>query len=364
MEYQICNCCIMDTTDREIIFDSEGRCNHCKNAEKRLHEIVLNREKYDGIISEIKLAGKNRKYDCIIGVSGGVDSSYVAWLVKELGLRPLAVHFDNGWDSELAVQNIRNLLDKLSIPLFTYVVEWQEFRDLQLSFLKASTPDCEIPTDHMIFAVLNFIAYKKGIKYIINGHNTSSESILPKSWSYGHVDWRYIKDIHKIYGTRKLKTYIHQSMLDYIYYNYVEKIKSYSILDYIDYDKEKAKDFLIREYSWRDYGGKHFESFYTKFYQAYILPYKFGADKRRMHYSSLIIAGQMSREEALKRIQMSQYDKSTLERDIEYFCEKMQISKNEFDEIMKAKPRSYHEYKNLENSFIGKVVSKLNDINL
>ena len=186
----------------------------------------------------------------------------------------------------------------------------------------------------MIFAVLNFIAYKKGIKYIINGHNTSSESILPKSWSYGHVDWRYIKDIHKIYGTRKLKTYIHQSMLDYIYYNYVEKIKSYSILDYIDYDKEKAKDFLIREYSWRDYGGKHFESFYTKFYQAYILPYKFGADKRRMHYSSLIIAGQMSREEALKRIQMSQYDKSTLERDIEYFCEKMQISKNEFDEII------------------------------
>ena len=130
MEYQICNCCIMDTTDREIIFDSEGRCNHCKNAEKRLHEIVLNREKYDGIISEIKLAGKNRKYDCIIGVSGGVDSSYVAWLVKELGLRPLAVHFDNGWDSELAVQNIRNLLDKLSIPLFTYVVEFQEFRDL------------------------------------------------------------------------------------------------------------------------------------------------------------------------------------------------------------------------------------------
>lgn len=359
MEYRICKRCIMDTTDKEIVFDSNGVCNHCKDAEKRLNLIFKNKVHYERMIANVKSAGKGREYDCVIGISGGVDSSYVAWLVKNLGLRPLAVHFDNGWDSELAVQNIRELLEKLSIPLYTYVINWQEFRDLQLSFLKASTPDSEIPTDHMIFAVLNFVAYKKHIKYIISGTNTTSESILPQSWSYGHMDWRYIKDVHRIYGERKLKTYIHQSLLDYIYYNYVAKIITFSILDYIDYDKEKAKEFLIKEFGWRDYGGKHFESFYTRFYQAYILPQKFGVDKRRMHYSSLIVAGQMDRDEALKKIQLPQYTTNELEQDLEYFCEKMQISESEFRIIMETPPKSFRDYKNYYNSIIGRVVASL-----
>ena len=358
MEYRMCNYCVMDTSDQEIAFDEQGCCNHCRNAKKKLQEIEEKKIKFDpkAFSEEVKAAGKGKKYDCIVGISGGVDSCYVMYLTKKMGLRPLAVHFDNGWDSELAVQNIKNLLEKLGVDLYTYVVDWQEFRSLQLAFFRASTPDCEIPTDHMIFPVLGMIAHKYKCKYIIMGQNTTSESILPRSWSQGHYDWRYIRSVYKMHGegSGKLKTFPHFDRPDYDYF--MRKYVWFNILDYIDYDKEAAKRFLEEKYSWRDYGGKHYESFYTKFYQTYILPVKFGYDKRRMHLSSLIVAGQLTREEALEVLKTPPYDEKTIERDIEYFLEKMQISREEFDRIMQDKPMSYWDYPNNENDLTGRVI--------
>lgn len=357
MGYQICNRCVMDTTDPDIVFDDQGICNHCKGAENALHKLKLNRESFDlsGFCDEIKKAGAKLKYDCIIGISGGVDSCYVMYLAKKYGLRPLAVHIDNGWDSELSVSNIQNLLVKLGVDLYSYVVDWQEFRDLQLSFLKASTPDSEIPTDHMIFPVMAAVAHKYGCKYVIMGHNSASESILPKAWSHGHFDWKYIKTIQKRFGTRKLKTYPYFNRVDWDYFT--RKIEWFNILDYIEYDKEEAKKFLISEFDWKDYGGKHYESFYTKFYQTYILPVKFGYDKRRAHLSSLIVANQLDREEALRTLESKPYDEATLSKDVEYFCKKMQITEKEFEDIMALEPKSFWDYPNYENDTVGKILS-------
>lgn len=363
MEYQICSYCVMDTSDPEIIFDEHGVCNHCKGAKEKLREAEEKRRSFDpeAFSARVKAAGKGKKYDCIVGISGGVDSCYVMYLVKKMGLRPLAVHLDNGWDSELAVQNIKSLLEKLDIDLYTYVVDWQEFRSLQLAFFKASTPDCEIPTDHMIFPVLGMLAHKYQCKYIITGHNNSSESILPRSWSQGHFDWRYIRSVYRIHGEGgRLKTFPHFDRPDYDYF--MRKFVWFNILDYIDYNKDETKKFLQENYGWRDYGGKHYESFYTRFYQTYILPVKFGYDKRRMHLSSLIVAGQLSREEALKMLETPPYDEKTIERDIAYFLEKMQISREEFDRIMHAKCLSYWDYPNNENDLTGKVIHGLSKL--
>lgn len=362
MEYQICKRCVMDTSDREIVFDENGICNHCKGAEEALAKAKEKRKHFnlDDFGEKVKADGKGKKYDCIVGISGGVDSCYVMYLVKKMGLRPLAAHIDNGWDSELAVQNIKNLLEKLDVDLYTYVVDWQEFRDLQLAFLKASTPDSEIPTDHMIFPVMGMLAHKYKCKYIIMGQNSSSESIRPRTWSHGHHDWKYIKTVYKMYGSGKLKTFPYFSRADFDYFQ--RKYVWFDLLDYIDYNKDEAKQFLQDNYEWRDYGGKHYESFYTRFYQTYILPTKFGYDKRRMHLSSLIAAGQLSREEALETLNSLPYDEKNIERDIEYFLGKMQISREEFDAIMKTAPLSYWDYPNNENDFTGsmiKIISKM-----
>ena len=356
MSERICARCVMDTTDPDIVFDENGICNHCRQAEQMLVEIEKHKCEKDAIIQKIKACGKGKSYDCLIGISGGVDSSYIAYLVKELGLRPLAVHFDNGWNSELAVANIHNLLEQLDIPLYTYVLDWNEFRDLQMAFLRASTPDCEVPTDHMIFATLTAAAVKFHIKNIINGQNTTSESILPKRWSYGHADWRYIKDIHRRFGSRRLKSFLHYSFLDDVYFTKVKKLQIINILDYIDYDKENAKKMLMDRFGWKDYGGKHFESFYTRFYQSYILNKKFGIDKRKMHLSSLIVAGQITRTEALRQLEEAPYDEQTIGRDIEYFKEKMELSDGEYEEIMNAPVKSYLEYKYFDNGFWGKLM--------
>lgn len=359
MEYKICKRCVMDTSDLQIQFDSNGICNHCKSAEKFLYNMEKQKKEFeiDKYIQKVKQQGEGKKYDCVIGISGGVDSCYCVYLAKHYGLRPLAVHFDNGWNSELAVQNIRLLLEKLDVDLYTYVVNWQEFRDLQLSFLRASTPDSEIPTDHMIQPVLGMMAHKYGIHSVWVGCNQASESILPDSWSHGHRDWKYIKSVYREFGTRKFKTYPHFNRMDNLYFNLY--IEWFSILDYLDYDKEKAKLFLMKEFGWKDYGGKHYESFYTKFYQTYILPVKFGFDKRRMHFSSLIMAGQMTREQALSELQKSPYNEEMIERDIEYFIEKMEITREEFDRIMSQTPKSFWDYPNYESDFIGQLQKEL-----
>ena len=347
MEYKICKNCIMDTSDPEIIFDRNGVCNYCRRYEERKSLFTPKAEDKSKLLNAMvdycKKKGKSKKYDCIIGVSGGVDSTFVAYKVKELGLRPLAVHLDNGWDAELAVSNIRNVLKKLNIELYTHVLDWDEFRSLQLAFLKASTPDSEIPSDHAIGALMKGFAAKEDVP-LIWGVNFTSESILPKSWSQGHMDWGYIKNVNNLFGTKKLKDFPHYTVYKRIYWNRIKRLRTFSLLDYIDYDKEKAKKFLIEELGWRDYGGKHHESIYTKFFQAYILPTKFGFDKRRAHLSSLILAGQATRKAALEEIGKPLYDEKELQEHLVYVPKKLGLTHEEFKVIMNTPPRKYEEF--------------------
>lgn len=353
----------MDSTDPEIKFDKNGFCNHCTNALKRLQKINYMKKDSNNLkklIKKIKQNSTKKKYDCIIGVSGGVDSTYTAYLVKKLGLHPLAIHLDNGWDSELSIKNIENICKKLNIDLYTYVIDWEEFKDLQLAFLKASTPDSEIPTDHAIVTILYKQAIKNKIKYIIGGTNVETESILPSSWSQGHMDWIYIKNIQKKFGKKELKTFPHLGYINFkIIINNIYKIKWVSILDYVDYNKEYAKKIIRKELNWKDYGGKHYESMYTKIYQSYILPTKFGYDKRKAHLSSLICSGQITKKEALEELKRPLYDQKELENDIEYLISKFNISKREFNKIMKLPIKSYHDYPNLENSYYLNILSKI-----
>jgi N-acetyl sugar amidotransferase len=352
---KVCTRCIMDTTDPDIVFDAEGVCNHCHRyetvARQRMIPPAQRKERLDQLVTEIKRAGRRRPYDCIIGVSGGVDSTYVAWVVKDLGLRPLAVHLDNGWNSELAVANIEKTLKTLGIDLFTHVIDWEEFRDLQISFLKASTPDGEVPTDHAIFALLYKIAAKQGLKHIITGTNVVSEAILPEKWGYGYFDWTYVKDVHRRFGTTGLSTYPHFSLLDLFYYVFLRRIRMVSILNFIDYNKQQAMGILQKQLGWVYYGGKHYESIYTRFYQAYLLPQKFDIDKRKAHYSNLILSGQMSRPEALEAMKVPIYPEELLEQDRQYAIKKLNLDETSFEAIMALPKRTFLDYKNNRDVF-------------
>jgi N-acetyl sugar amidotransferase len=336
--------------DPAIEFDAECICNHCRRYERLLPERVFTgkaaQDALGRVVDTLKAAGKGRDYDCLIGVSGGVDSTYVAYLTKQLGLRPLAVHIDNGWNSELAVKNIELTLHKLDIELHTEVLDWREFRDLQLSFLKASTPDMDIPADHAIAAVLWKQAGSHGIKHIISGMNFATESTFVESWAYGHWDWRYIKGLHERFGSVPLKTFPHYSIAGLAYYNFVRGIRSVSILNYVDYNKAQAMDVLVNEIGWKYYGGKHYESIYTRFIQGYILPVKFGIDKRYGHLSDLIRSGQMSRQDALDELGRPAYDDEMLRKDKDFFMKKFGMTTAQMDEIMAAPPRSFRHYKN------------------
>ena len=349
--YQACTRCIMDTaSDKNILFDEEGVCNHCRRYENMFSTRVANGEAgkvvLDSLVDKIKLEGKGNDYDCIVGVSGGVDSTYVAWMVKKLGLRPLAVHLDNGWNSELAVKNIEQVLTKLGIDLLTHVLDWEEFRDLQLSFLKASTPDGEIPSDHAISALLWREAVKRNVKYIISGMNFTTESIYVPDWAYGHSDWKYIKSIHSKFGKVKLRSYPHFSLIYLIYINILRRVRIISILNYIDYNKKDAMDLLNKELGWHYYGGKHHESIYTRFYQGYLLPKKFGIDKRYGHLSDLINAGQISREDALLEVKGPPYSELLQQEDRVYVCKKLLLKDEQFDEILAMPVKSFRDYKN------------------
>lgn len=338
----------MDTSDPLIEFDSQGICNHCKNFDSRFKSEVFKGEdakrRLTAIVETIKTSGKNKDYDCILGVSGGVDSTMLAYSVKKLGLRPLAVHFDNGWNSELAVDNIKNALDKLGIDLYTHVVDWEEFRDLQLSFLKASVANCEIPTDHAITALLFNMANKHGIKYIIGGGNVVTEGILPKAWGYYSQDLKHLSAIHKRFGKIPLKTLPKLGIFRFLYYVLVKKIKMIPLLNYLEYNKAEAIDTITRELGWRNYGGKHYESIYTRFFQGYILPKKFGYDKRRAHLSTLVCAGQLSREDALNEIMVDPYAKNNLNEDRNFVIKKFGLSEDEFQQIFSSPPKHYSEY--------------------
>lgn len=345
-EYKICTRCLMDTSDPEIQFDDKGVCNHCHDYDRMMTQKVITGaagEKYlQKLVDEMKRNGRSKPYDCIIGVSGGVDSTYVAYLVKKMGLRPLAVHMDNGWDSELAVKNIEETLKRLNIDLYTEVLDWEEFRDLQSSFLKASTPDSEIPSDHAIWAALGNMADKLKVKYIISGFNVRTESHLPRAWSQGHFDWKYIQSIQQQFGTTRLKTYPHIGF--FTYYRRLLTHRRVDILNYLHYNKAEAMKILEQELGWRYYGGKHYESIYTRFYQGYILPTKFGYDKRRCHLSSLICSGEITREQALKELQKPTYSPAMQEEDREYVVKKLGLTDEAFEAILNAPKKSFWDY--------------------
>lgn len=349
--YQICNRCVMDTTDPEIVFDSNGNCNHCNSAIESLNKVYLkpHNEKeilLNELLANIKTAKGNNKYDCVIGLSGGVDSSYLAYLVKGWGLNPLAIHVDNGWNSELAVQNIENIVKKLDIDLYTFVLDWEEFRDLQLAFIKASVVDLEMLSDNAIVAGVYKYAKKFNVKYFLDGTNLSTESIMPRSWYFSFkLDGLNIKSIYKQHGNgRKLKTYPLLNFIDFLKSIKGKTLKQASPLNYVEYDKEKAKKLITKELAWQDYGGKHGESRITMFYQNYILPNKFNVDKRKAHLSSLICSGQLTREKALLELKKELYEPSKLSEDYDFFLKKLEFTDAEFKKIMAENPKEHLEY--------------------
>jgi N-acetyl sugar amidotransferase len=344
-----CTKCILDLKDDPAIsFDEHGICNYCNYYESRSKSSWVKKDRageFKSLITDIKNAGLNKHYDCIIGVSGGVDSTYVAYLVKQQGLKPLAVHLDYGWNSELAVANITNTLNKLGIDLYTHVIDWEEIKDLQLSFLKASVVDIELINDFAIYAILHNLAKKKGIKYVLHGMNIETEGeVLPKGWAHEKFDQMNILSIHKKFGSKKLKTYPRLSFFKRYYLNIVYKLKWVGILNYVPYNKEAVKKLIIVELDWKDYGGKHFESIFTRFYQAYILPHKFHIDKRKFHYSVLICSGQMTREQALEEMKKPAYDPQMFKEDYEFVLKKLGLSEKEFEEIMSLPIRNHLEF--------------------
>ena len=334
----------MDTSDPDISFDAHGVCNHCRQYDELVSTRVLTGEAAQkeivSTVARVRRGNEKKQYDCVIGVSGGVDSSFVAFKVKQLGLRPLAVHLDNGWDSELAVKNIENLLRLLGIDLYTEVLDWDEFKNLQLAFLRSSTPDSEVPTDHAIFATLSRMARKVGVRYIISGINLRTESHLPRAWSQGHWDWKYIRSVHEQFGAVPLRTFPHMTFVE----SRRLPRRMIDILNMLDYVKCDAIRILEQELGWKYYGAKHYESIYTRFYQGYILPRKFGFDKRRTHLSSLICSGEKTRAEALRELGEASYPIELQQADREYVTKKLGITDREFAAIMSAPRRSYWDF--------------------
>lgn len=346
--YQQCSQCILDTNDDpEIAFDSLGVCSYCNQYDELEKKFVKKgsegEQQLKRIILQIKDAGKGKPYDCILGISGGVDSTYLALKAMEFGLRPLAVHFDNGWNSELAVNNIENVISKLGLDLKTFVIDWDEFKDLQLAFLRASVVDIEMITDHAILTKLYQLAIDHNIKYILSGGNIVTESILPKNWIHDKRDHINIRSIHKLYGKRSLNTFpLYTSFLKW---RVVWKgVKSVTLLDMLPYNKEEVKQVISKELGWRDYGGKHYESVFTRFYQGYILPVKFGIDKRKAHLSNLICSKQLTRTQALEELKKPGYEESMISTDYEFVLKKLSLTKEEFETIMKLPIKKHTDY--------------------
>ncbi len=349
-----CKNCILDSNDDpNLILDENGVCNHChwyySEAAYYLKQGEEGEQLLSDTISAIKEYGNNKQYDCLIGLSGGVDSSYVAYKAKQLGLRALCVHFDNGWNSEQAVMNIHHIVNKLEFDLSTYVINWEEFKDLQLAYLKASVIDIEVLTDHAIYGTMFKIAKDNDIKYVLGGHNIVTEGVLPYHWTYNKKDYINIKAIHKKYGEKMLQTYpfLDKKMKKFIKESGVEFV---NYLNWMPYVKDEVKEVLKKELDWQDYGGKHYESIWTRFYQGYILPVKFSVDKRKAHYATLICSGQMTREQALEEMKKPAYDEALFQVDKEFVLKKLGLDELEFENIMKLPVRNHREF-DTEGSF-------------
>ena len=354
----------MDSSDPGITFDSLGNCNHCNEFLTIKQNIIYHGEESDkqllSILKSIKKSGKKQKYDCLIGVSGGTDSSYVALKAVELGLKPLAVHMDNGWDSEEAVNNIKYLCTHLNIDYQSYVLNWKEFKDLQLSILKSSIAEVEIPTDVAIAGICYKVASEHNIKYILGGGNIQTEGILPDLWFYNPKDLKLLKSIQSKFGSETLKNFPSFDYKIEIYYKFIRRIKMVYLLNYMPYSKDKAIEALENQVGWKNYGGKHHESVYTRFVQSYIQPVKFNLDYRRATLSTQICTKEMTRKDALIELKNKPYDKDTLEEDKIYVSKKLGIELSELEKIMKAPPKSYKDYPNDEKKleFIYKIYKK------
>lgn len=351
-DHQICTNCVMDTTDSMIQFDENGICDHCNGFYKNILPNWDTGEKgweqLQTIVRKIKAEGQGKDFDCIMGMSGGVDSSYLTYIAKEkLGLRPLVFHVDAGWNSQEAVNNIEKLIDGLGLDLYTEVIDWEEMRDLQLAFFKAGVAHIDTPQDHAFFATMYHFASKHKIKYILTGANFSTECVKnPLEWHYHSSDLRMLRDIHSQFGSRPLVNFPLTSILWHKFYlRYFKGIQVVKPLDYVPYIKKDAVKLLSERFGWQTYPQKHFESRFTKFYEAYWQPTKFGIDKRKAQFSSLILTGQMTRDEALEELANPAYDEETIAQDFEYIATKLGISVEELQGYMDAPNKTYRDYK-------------------
>jgi N-acetyl sugar amidotransferase len=349
--YQACTRCVMDTTDPEIEFDEHGVCNHCWYFDSSVKPVwpslAGDQAKLEDMIRTVKAYGKGKRYDCIIGLSGGIDSSYLAVKVVEWGLRPLVVHVDAGWNSELAVMNIEQICRRLGLDLVTHVVDWEEMRDMQVAFLRSNLANQDVPQDHAFFAALYGYAEKAGIKYVINGSNFATESILPATWGYDAMDATHVKSIHARFGSRPRGDFPVVGFFDlYVKYPFILKMEVLRPLNWLPYNKEEAIKVLEKDYGWRYYGGKHYESRWTRFFQAYYLPYKFGYDKRKAHLSSLVVSGQMTRAMALEALNRPLYDEKLLAEDKIFIAKKLGLSLVEFEALVDQPARHFSVFPN------------------
>lgn len=356
--YQVCTNCVMDTTDSMITFDANGVCDHCidfdENVKPNWHTDERGRAELEAIVKKIKEDGKGRDFDCIMGMSGGADSSYLLHMaVKEYGLRPLVFHVDGGWNSDTAVHNINVMIDKLGLDLFTEVINWEEMKDFQLAFFKSGLPNIDIPQDHAFVATLYEFAAKYKVKYILNGGNISTECVRnPLEWIYYGTDMALIKDLRRQFSQNPMKTYPFSSVLRHKFFlRYIRRVQVFKPLNYMPYIKSDAVKFLEQEYDWKPPKQKHFESRFTKFYEGYWLPRKFGYDTRKVQLSSLILTEQMTRDEALEILKTPAISDEDAKHDFEYVATKLGISVDELQTYFDQPNKTHRDYKNQESMF-------------
>lgn len=348
--YRLCTRCVMDTSDPQILFDNEGQCNNCTRFLATLSKngIVSTDagESLARLFEKVRAAGRGKEYDCVLGISGGVDSSYAAYLCKENGLRPLAVHMDNGWDSEESVINIKNVISKLDIDYQSFVLDWEEFRNLQLAFLRASVPEAETPTDVAIPAALHQIAAEQKIQYIVSAGNFATEGMLPKSWHYNAKDLKYLSHIFGTFGFGTLRSFPTFEFRRELYYKLAKRIRFVYPLNYASVSEDDMALCLVNKFGYRRYGEKHHESRYTRFIQSYYLLKKFGIDYRRATFSAKICSGQATREHALEVLETKPYDEEQIAIDKKYIATKLEISPEELERIIELPPKWYWDYPN------------------
>lgn len=354
--YKICSRCVLDTTDPDIEFDANGVCNHCRRFDaeirKHWHPDDVGAKLLAAKVDQMKAAGRGKQFDCIMGLSGGVDSSYLALKVKELGLRALAVHVDAGWNSELAVHNIQRIIEYCGFELYTHVLNWNEVRDLQVAYVKSGVANQDVVQDHGFFATLYHFATREKIKFVLNGGNIATESVFPLSWHHAAMDAINLKAIHQRFGSRPLKDYKTISFFEYyIYYPMILGMEVVRPLNFMPYDKAEALQVLKDTIGYKDYGRKHGESVFTKFFQNYYLPKRFGYDKRRPHLASMILSGQISRDDALRELEKPLYDPEDLHKDREYVARKLGMSVSELEDYIAEPLRVYCEFPNWDRKY-------------